>query len=178
VRTVIDLVADKHDDWIHMARSFGCSEDDANELVQEMYIRIHRYVESPEKIMYNETEVNTYYIYVTLRNLFLSNFHIMRKNNHIQLEDDMAVADEPIHFDYEHSFSKLIHKIDSMVNDWYWYDKKLWEIHFNKEMSMRRISKETKISLSSIFNTLKNGKTKIRQGAIEEYKEYIRSKKR
>ena len=86
MRTVIDLVADKHDDWIHMARSFGCSEDDANELVQEMYIRIHRYVESPEKIMYNETEVNTYYIYVTLRNLFLSNFHIMRKNNHIQLE--------------------------------------------------------------------------------------------
>jgi DNA-directed RNA polymerase specialized sigma24 family protein len=90
-RTVIDLVAEKHDDWIHMARSFGCSEDDANELVQEMYLRIHRYVESPEKIMYNETEVNTFYIYVTLRNLFLSNFHLTRKALMSSLESSRVV---------------------------------------------------------------------------------------
>ncbi len=39
-------------------------------------------------------------------------------------------------------------------------------------MSMRDISKETKISLSSIFNTLTNAKEKIRQESKEEYKKY------
>ena len=39
-------------------------------------------------------------------------------------------------------------------------------------MSMRDISKETKISLSSIFNTLTNAKEKIRKKTKEEYKKY------
>ena len=39
-------------------------------------------------------------------------------------------------------------------------------------MRMRDISKETKISLSSIFNTLTNAKEKIRQESKEEYKKY------
>ncbi len=39
-------------------------------------------------------------------------------------------------------------------------------------MSMRDISKETKISLSSIFNTLTNAKEKIRKETKEEYKKY------
>ena len=51
-----------------MAKSFGVSPEDANELVQQMYIRITDYVSNPKKILYNEIEVNTYYVYVTLRN--------------------------------------------------------------------------------------------------------------
>ena len=42
----------------------------------------------------------------------------------------------------------------------------------NTKMSMRDISKETKISLSSIFNTLTNAKEKIRKVADKEYKKY------
>ncbi len=32
-----------------MAKSFGCDDEQANELVQEMYIRMHKYVNSLEK---------------------------------------------------------------------------------------------------------------------------------
>jgi predicted DNA-binding protein YlxM (UPF0122 family) len=73
-------------------------------------------------------------------------------------------------------FDKVIDKVESIVEDWYWYDKKVFNIHFYEEMSMRKISKETKISLSSIFNTLSNGKKKIKSEAIEEYKRYLDSK--
>ena len=55
-----------------MAKSFGVTDDDANELVQEMYLRLHKYVDDPERIMYNDDEVNTFYVYVTLRNIYLS----------------------------------------------------------------------------------------------------------
>jgi DNA-directed RNA polymerase specialized sigma24 family protein len=177
---VIKILADKHQDWIYMAKSFGVSDDDANELVQQMYIRICGYVKDVSKIMYNDDEVNTYYVYVTLRNLYLSNFHKLG-NKFVYSED---LPDEVVDYrNYEsgieeqkEQFDKVIDKVEAIVDDWYWYDKRVFNIHFYDKMSMRKIARETKISLSSIFNTLSNGKKKIKEGAIEEYKRYRESK--
>lgn len=175
---VIDVLADKHEDWINMAKSFGVSEEDANELVQQMYIRITDYVSEVNKILYNETEVNTYYVYVTLRNLYLSRHH---KNNpkveYIEEKDnfDQVISNENIE-EQKIKFDDIFNKIDRITKEWYWYDKRIFNIHFYDEMSMRKISRETKISLSSIFNTLSNGKEKIRKGAVEEYKKWLKSR--
>lgn len=175
-KQVIDILADKHKDWFFMAKSFGVSDDEANELVQQMYIRVSDYVSDVKKIMYNKTEVNTYYVYVTLRNLFLSNFHKIDKR--VVYESDVSSAS----FDHQQTlinleqekeyFDEVIDKIDSLVDKWYWYDKRVFKIHFYDQMSMRKIAKETKISLSSIFNTLTNAKEKIRKESKEEYKKY------
>jgi len=175
---LIDKLAEKHKEWVHMAMSFGVTKESANEIVQEMYIRVTKYVDDPERIMYNEKELNNYYVYVTMRNLFLSNFHKGRKRNHYSTEDinDELIDVSDVSDDYENSFDVLINKIEDMVDSWYWYDKKLWNIHFKNKMSMRRISRETRISLSSIFNTLSNGKKKIRENSKEEYKRYKESK--
>ena len=74
-KRLIDILAEKHNDWGNMAKSFGISKEDANELVQQMYIRITDYVVDVKRILFNESEINTYYIYVTLRNLYLSKYH-------------------------------------------------------------------------------------------------------
>ena len=177
---VIDILADKHYDWIAMAKSFGVDDDQANELVQQMYVRITDYVDDPEKILYNETEVNTYYVYVTLRNLFLST--IRHKAKVVYLSDgDLNISalqiPDDVKYEEKIKFEKVMDKVEDIVEDWYWYDKKIFNIHFYEEMSMRKIARNTKISLSSIFNTLSNGKAKIKEGAIEEYREYRKSKK-
>lgn len=177
---IIKILADKHNDWIYMAKSFGVGDDDANELVQQMYIRITDYVSDVEKIMYNETEVNTYYVYVTLRNLYLSQFHKIDKRMVYSYDlptDQVDYQSCRIKIEEEKEFfDQVIEKIDGIVDDWYWYDKKVFNIHFYNEMSMRKIAKETKISLSSIFNTLTNGKSKIKEGALKEYRRYLDSK--
>ena len=177
---VIDILADKHNDWIAMAKSFGVNDDDANELVQQMYIRITDYVEDPNKILYNKTEVNTYYVYVTLRNLFLSN---KNKNKNIvvylsngELNGLAKMIPDEFNKEEKIKLEDVLDKIDKITEDWYWYDKKIFSIHFYEEMSMRKIARDTKISLSSIFNTLSNGKAKIKEGAIEEYRKYKKSK--
>jgi len=177
---VIKILAEKHKDWIYMAKSFGVSDDDANELVQQMYIRICGYVKDVSKIMYNEDEVNTYYVYVTLRNLYLSNFHKLG-NKFVYSEDlpvDKVDSIEYIAVNEEEKqrFDRIIDKVEDIVDEWYWYDKRVFNIHFYDQMSMRKIARETKISLSSIFNTLSNGKKKIKEGAIQEYKKYRESK--
>ena len=177
---LIDKLADKHEDWIRMAKSFGADIEQSNELVQLMYIRLVKYVDADsERIMYTKDEVNTYYVYVTLRNLFLSNAHSYKSD--CDLDDtsktsQKAYISQDLDLIFEQAHKVLFEKIDSIVNEWYWYDKKLWGIHFYDKVSMRGIAADTKISLSSIFNTLKNGKEKVRNEVSKEYEIYCKAK--
>tara|TARA_R110000796_G_scaffold7781_1_gene26370 strand:- start:2211 stop:2777 length:567 start_codon:yes stop_codon:yes gene_type:complete len=182
---ILDILATKHNDWIKMASSFKLNKNDANELVQEMYIRMYDYTKDINRIMYKENEINTFYIYITLRNLYYTNYTNYGKRKKITLFTDIeeqynyginniANNDEDTNTDYDKKvkLEDLCNKIDGIIDKWYWYDKKLTKLYFNTRMSMRDISKETKISLSSIFNTLTNAKEKIRKETKEEYKKY------
>lgn len=160
-----------------MAMSFGCSREQAEELVQEMYLKVDRAVKDVSRIMYNENEVNTYYIYITLRNLYLSGHHHNKRPRDVEVNDFNVGKkyDEIINYETENLHNDLIEDISSEVNSWYWYDKKLWNIHFWEMMSMRSIAKATTISLSSIFNTLSNGKAKIKEVCQKNYNRYKES---
>ena len=187
---VIDLLAQKNDDWIRMAKSFKITDDQANEIVQEMYLRINDYVKDVNKIMYDDKQINTFYVYITLRNIYYSNFYNTGKNiknrkviyfsDIVDKDDSSKLAKYMIEdpeeaeniIDKKIKLDNLIDKIEDEINSWYWYDKKMTKLYMNTKMSMRDISKETKISLSSIFNTLTNAKEKIRKVADKEYKNY------
>ena len=183
---ILDILAKRHTEWVKMAKAFKINEDKANELVQDMYLRMHDYTKDVKRIMYNEKEINTFYIYITLRNLYYSKFTNYKKKNKTILFSDIDEENfkhiiNKMSYDideFEDNYKKkvnleaLYNKIDSVIEDWYWYDKKLTKLYLNTDMSMRDISKETKISLSSIFNTLTNAKEKIRKESKKEYKKY------
>ena len=178
-KRLIDKLAEKHLDWIKMAKSFRINNEQANELVQSMYIRLVKYVDvDSDRIMYTKEEVNTYYVYVTLRNLYLSQVHSYKSDYDIfePVVHNESYINEDLNMRYEQAHKNLFDKVDEIVDNWYWYDKKLWGIHFNGNVSMRGIASDTKISLSSIFNTLKNGKEKIRKQVQKEYKDYCEAK--
>lgn len=160
-----------------MAKSFGCDDESANELVQEMYMKMIRHVDNVNRIMYSEEEINTYYVYLSLRNLYLDGFHRYNRDGHFQIKDSVDKEFSEPNMDEILSKESLLGKIEDVVSDWYWYDKKMWDIHFYDKKSMRKISKETKISLSSIFITLSNAKERIREETSREYSKYKESKK-
>jgi len=178
---LLEKLAEKYDDWIHMAKSFNIGDEGARELVQEMFIRIFDYVKVPNKLMYNETEVNTFYVYVTLRNLFYSNIH--KNDKRIVLVDE--IIDEMVHEmdipnygekSRKEHLERVFGSVESLIDTWYWYDKKMFELYYRTDMSMRDISDKTKITLSSIFNTLKNAKEQIRKNLRDGYEEYKKTK--
>ena len=188
---ILHILAKRHNEWLNMAKSFKLTDDDANELVQEMYLRMYDYTKDIDRIMYNETEINTFYIFITLRNLYYSKFtNYNKRNKKLLLFSDLHNTYDKekledvlnkLSYDLEKhkdSYKKKINlealftKIEDIIEDWYWYDKKLTKLYLNTEMSMRDISKETKISLSSIFNTLTNAKEKIRKESEKEYRKY------
>ena len=168
--TVLDLLATKHKEWVKMAHSFGAG-DYAEDIVQEMYIRLNRYVEEPDRIMY-KGEPNKLFVWVTLRNM-VRNFQ--NKKDLLVFSGDMVEYDkEEDAFDYgeAEAFERLIEKIWESTAELHWYDKKMFEIYHTTEMSMRDIEKETKISLYSIFDTLKKTKNYVREKIQEDYQDY------
>ena len=168
--TVLNLLASKHKEWIKMARSFG-AEDYAEDIVQEMYIRLNKYVDEPERIMYKD-EPNKLFVWVTLRNM-VRNFQ--NKKKVVIYSGDMVEYDkeEDVYDMVEaEGFEKLIDMIWESTNELHWYDKKMFEIYHTTDMSMRDIEKETKISLYSIFDTLKKTKEYVREKIQEDYQDY------
>ena len=153
-----------------MARSFG-AEDYAEDIVQEMYIRLNKYVDEPERIMYKD-EPNKLFVWVTLRNM-VRNFQ--NKKKVVIYSGDMVEYDkeEDVYDMVEaEGFEKLIDKIWESTNELHWYDKKMFEIYHTTDMSMRDIEKETKISLYSIFDTLKKTKEYVREKIQEDWEDY------
>ena len=64
VQETMVLVAKKHKEWIKIVISFGCDKEIAEDIVQEMYIKIQLKLEKGLDIMYGK-EINYYYIFKT-----------------------------------------------------------------------------------------------------------------
>ena len=70
------------------------------------------------------------------------------------------------------SFSALVERVDAEASTWNWYDEMLFKHYYDSGMSIRQLSKETRISCSSIFQTIKYCKQQLRENVGEDYEDY------
>ena len=137
--------------------TFGCNKATAEDLVQEMYIKIMRQLEKDTDIMFNKNEENYYYIYKTLYSLFID---LKRKESKIQfrpIEEIMHLQEsEYVNFD------EILTNVNSELERQFWYDKKVYEIIDNGE-SISELSRKTNISYYSLYNTYKKVKKILKQ---------------
>jgi len=169
---LLSILSKRHDDWLRMATKLG--SESPEDIVQDMYLRLHKYVKNPERILYEHNEVNTFYVYCTIKNLVINEAREKTKGPElVGSEDIRRASDEAWHQeDYDYDTDEVLDIIESEIDGWYWYDKTLFNIYFFKEpeKSIRKLSEATTISTSSIFNTIKNGKEKIKYRLKEEGK--------
>ena len=76
------------------------------------------------------------------------------------------------HLDEQIAFHKICELIDGKLDTMHWYDKKLFSLYKNTDLSLRAIAKETKISWVSIFISLKSIKLEIKQDFQEDWDNY------
>ena len=73
---LLTKLAEKNQTWIDITQSFGVNKDTAKDVVQEMYIIVHEQLEKKKNILYENGEINYFYIFIILRNLV---FDLKRK---------------------------------------------------------------------------------------------------
>jgi len=150
------LVAKKHDTWVDIVSTFGCTRRVAEDITQEMYIKIQLQVEKGLDIMY-EDDVNYYYIFKTLKTLFLD---LKRRQKGITIVDIEQCSNALLTEDvsYDESYLKVKQELSKM----YWYDRKVFEIISGGE-SIAELSRQSKISYSILYNTYRNVKAKLKK---------------
>lgn len=123
----------KHKQWISYVVSFGCNPTTAEDLVQEMYIKVNYYLKKTNKrkkdLLYQESgELNFFFIYITLKNMF---YDLKRKEKNLDVinirniditENEYYLQNKyerPVKDTIEQTFTK--HKIieDYLLNDDY-----------------------------------------------------------
>lgn len=146
---IISLIANDHKKWTRIVESFGAKHPE--DIVQEMYLKIYNWKGKYDKtLMYNESEVNYFFIFKVLRNLFLD--QVKKKKREVSLETNIV---EPYIYDHTFDYIDKENKIKKKISEWNEYDKRIYEFVFLKGWSMLELSKLTGIEYYSIYRTVK-----------------------
>lgn len=171
---MLELLAKEHTLWLKMVINMGCSKDVAEDIVQEMYLKLYRLIKEQNKIMYNDEEVNRFYVFVTLKNLYIDYRKAKNKYSFFEYiesdsedEEEDVFLNEMTDLEKDEAFTNLMSSITDEINSWHLYDAKLCNTYYKSSLSLRDIATGSKISLTSIFNSVKNYK-KILKDKFEE----------
>ena len=155
---ILNQIADEHKKWINIVKSFGCNKETAEDIVQEMYIKIQKKLAGGLDINYGDDDFNYSYVFRMLRNLFLD---LKRKENKVYIIDIDNVKDEFTE-DGNTDYHKILSKVQQEVDQLFWYDKKVYEI-IDDGSSIAELSRKTKIPYYSLYNTFKKVKDKLKK---------------
>jgi DNA-directed RNA polymerase specialized sigma24 family protein len=166
----LSKVAQHHDEWVKVIHTFG-EYDYAEDIVQESYIALYKYADA-DKLLDAQGEVRKGYMYFTLRSLFYQYYNKKKKVNKVNFDDQWELFDDS-NIEEHKAYNDICLLIDEEIKNWDWYDRKLFKLYRDTDLSMRDIAKETNISLISIFNSIKNYKIILKEKFEKDYQDYI-----
>jgi hypothetical protein len=143
-----------HNKWINTTLKFGCTKEEAEDIVGNMYVIIGGMLNKGLNISYSG-EVNYYYIYKTLKTSFLQMYNRKKKQNNVSL-DLVIDLESGTYIDYDEKNDILSEELSSLG----WYDRKVFELIQN-EYSITELSNKTTISYHSLYNTYRKTKKKL-----------------
>jgi len=201
----IGRVAQHHELYIRYVKQMGVQEQ-AEDIVQEMYLRINQYSNAEKCLKLNQ--VNKHYIWRILYNLCQSYRRDSKRFETVSLDGvdlyqsinfhaadpdklrfkDVLTYDQPDN-EREEAYSRITDKVllelDKLdKDDKFNYNQVLFNLSagydnletdpkaYSKPLSMRKIEKITDISLTSIFNTLKQCKEHLSEELREDIEDF------
>lgn len=151
---LIERLALKNQDWINVVRSFGADKETSEDVVQEMYIKLNDWeLKGNRSILYNQNEVNYYFVFKVLRTLFVD--HKRKCKKYVNVENERIFETSN---DDEQELIYIAEEIKDKIEGLHWYDKRIFNIVCVQGVSMLQLSESTGISYHSIKRTIKKVK--------------------
>ena len=155
---VLTLLAEYHNKWLANVNALINDENiQAEDIVQDMYLKIHSSKDEVIKKAIVNNKPHIGYINKILYNMYLD----MQKDESIktELKDNHTVEEKQP----EINKFNIEKKIDEIVNSFYWFDRKLFNLYRKEFHTIRSLSKATKISHVVVHNTISKCKKKIKR---------------
>jgi RNA polymerase sigma factor (sigma-70 family) len=164
------MIAERHNDWIRLARYLGAQEIEAEDVVQTMYLKLAVMNDregSLQRIAHYSGGLNTIYVFKMLQTACVDLKREQGRTLDLYIED--PIQDPAIK---EQAYFELMETIKTAIDNLHEYDQMLLELHFVYGHSMRDIEKRTGIPTHSVFNSIKNAKKHIKSKAEAKFNEY------
>jgi hypothetical protein len=129
----------------------------AEDIVQEAYI----------KILEMDKNINEAYFYYTIRSLTMN----LHSKKIIKVEFTKEIEYLITEYDSEDLIIESTKPYFDYISTWDYYDQMLFSVYLKKGISMRKMSRESGISFTSIYNTIRNCKNKLQLWAKENHKD-------
>lgn len=163
---VLEKVAKHHDYLVELAEVFA--DDFAEDIVQEFYLLLHKYQVTEEQMFTND-KLNRGYCFIIIRNIYFQIYNVKKRIIKCEINDEIYNMVDDFDLEKELEWNNFRTKAELEVNNWDWYDKKLFSIYRDSNISIRGLAKETGISFVSIFHSLKKHKEKLKELLKEDY---------
>jgi len=157
---MLEKVFTDHKKWINTVKKFGCTKQQAEDIVGEMYINVGTALNKGLEWTYGD-EVNYFYIYRALRNIYINFKHKQVKQHNISIDLVLDLESQE-YIDYDSADEKLSKELDNL----HWYDKKVFNLIQN-EYSITELSNKTSITYHSLYNTYRKTKAKLTKKILE-----------
>lgn len=179
----INQIYDKHQTWIDITKTFDVNSETAKDIVSEMYIRVLKHTRDEGKsILYDNGEINYYFIFITLRNLVYDLKREEKKIHYVGVEglqsrENEDYIEDPNIYDkhktitewFEHpEFLELL-QAETFIKDFtkdkmqIYYLRRIFEEVFVEGKKIAKLSRDSKITYWSLRNTIKIIKKQIKK---------------
>ena len=165
VNNILHILVRDEKTWLSMAEEISSnSKIQAKDLLHDFYIALHSKIDSKKvkinDILYNDS-LNKAFIYKMMHNIFIDT---IRVDKDLLIDKDLKniiEADNTKYVDIE----KVV---DDIVNEFYWFDRKLFNLYRKKFHSIRKLSAATNISHVVVWRTINNCIKEIKKKISDE----------
>lgn len=155
-------------------------EDITQDLFLKMYAEIEKIENKPgliNRFLDRLSDSHPFKLYNTVKNMYID--LIRRENKYLSLDDNIGYLKKMTEQQFEEqpevildSQKDIEEKIDDYVDSFYWFDKKVFNLYrYEFKNHTNNMSKATKLSVSTIYRTVKRCKVKINEKLKKQYYE-------
>lgn len=168
---ITNLYTDKHDWLLQCAYNLTQNKNDADDLIGDLFLRLAEMDEAKiNKMIFLNRELNLFYIFKMIKSMFINQQKKNSQQTFVDIDNHLhQVESEEYDENADNEFEELFKQTMDAMNDLHWFDRKMLETYIHEDHSIASLSNATKISKSTIFTSLKNSKTHI--------KEYVKHRK-
>lgn len=150
----MEHIYSRHKHWVSIVKKFG-EINYAEDVVQEAYIKVYG------------KEINEAYFYYTLRSLTMD----LHSKKVIKVEITKDIEYNLREEEGNELAEELAQPYLDFIETWDWYDKKLFMSWVNNRISIRKLSRETKINFMSVYYTIKKCQKRLKEWQSDQLKE-------
>ncbi len=165
---VLNILHKHQEKWLQIASNLLYREDEqaVKDIIQEMYLSIYTQLEEaklePQQVIIN----NKPHFGIIKRTIQQIIQHQANNENKLPKTDNIVLTN--IAEEQKENIEELTTKIEEILQDMHWFDRKLFKLYVKKFNSVRTLAKETKLGHVTVYNTINKCRNNIKKKLNEK----------